>query len=90
MAKKTKYHINCMILCIKCTRKMFTFSNWLDCVQGTLNNCGISEYWIHQNIPKIYCLSKMVKNRLIDQSWYNSVFDLSNLLNFRTGAERST
>ena len=29
----------------------FYFSKWLDCVQNTLNNCGFSEYLIHQNVP---------------------------------------
>ena len=26
----------------------FYFSKWLNCVESTLNNCGFSEYWIHQ------------------------------------------
>ena len=64
----------------------FYFSKWLNCVESTLNNCGFSEYWIHQNVPVNYCLAKMVKSRLIDQfkqNWYNSVFDLSKCLNYR-------
>ena len=39
----------------------FYFSKWLDCVQNTLNNCGFSEYWIHQNVPDNCGLAKMIK-----------------------------
>ena len=64
----------------------FYSSKWLVCVQNTLNDCGFSEYWIHQNVLANCCLAKMVKSRLIDQfkqNWYNSVFEISKCLNYR-------
>ena len=59
----------------------FYFSKRLDCVQNTLNNCGFSKYWIHQNVPDNCDLAKMIKKpRLVDQfkqTWYNSIFPYS-------------
>ena len=81
--------ISCILynLMYKMHTRNFYFSKWLNCVESTLNNCGFSEYWIHQNVPDNCCLARMVKCRLIDQfkqNWYNSVFEMSKCLNYRT------
>ena len=36
-------------------------------IENILNECGYSEYWLTQNVPKSVCLSKNVKQRLCDQ-----------------------
>ena len=68
----------------KMQTRNFYFSKWLDCVQNTLNNCGFSEYWIHQNVPDNCDLAKIKKKKhLIDQfkqTWYNSIFELFSVL----------
>ena len=44
--------ISCILynLMYKLHTGIFYFSKWLNCVESTLNNCGFSEYWIHQNV----------------------------------------
>ena len=48
-----RHKISCILynLMYKMHTRNFYFSKWLDCVQNTLNNCGFSEYLIHQNVP---------------------------------------
>jgi hypothetical protein len=46
-------------------------------IENILNECGYSEYWLTQNVPKSVCLSKNVKQRLCDQfkqRWYTTVY----------------
>ena len=61
--------ISCILydLMYKMHTRGFYSSKWLACVENTLNDCSFSEYWIHQNVPAICCLAKIVKSRLIDQ-----------------------
>ena len=66
--------------------KKFFHSKWISCIQNTLNNCGFSEYWISQGVPKNVALSSMVKQRLCDQynqTWYERVFNTARCLNYR-------
>ena len=57
--------ISCILynLMYKMHTRNFYFSKWLDCVLDTLNNCGFSEYWIHQNVPDNCYLAKMIKKK---------------------------
>ena len=59
--------ISCILynLMYKMHTRNFYFSKWLDCVQNTLNNCGFSEYWIHQNVPDNCGLAKMIKKNAL-------------------------
>ena len=80
--------ISCILynLMYKMHTRGFYSSKWLVCVENTLNDCGFSEFWIYQNVSANCCLAKMVKSRLIDhfkQNWYNSVFEISECLNYR-------
>ena len=61
-------------------------SKWLFNVEKTLNDCGLSEFWLAQYVPKHVSLSKMVKARLMDQfkqNWYSSIYDMSKTINYR-------
>jgi hypothetical protein len=60
--------------------------HWVCCIEKLLNDCGLSEYWLTQNVPKNVILSKIVKQRLCDQfkqSWSESVFTSAQCLNYR-------
>ena len=51
-------------------------SKWVCCIEKLLNDCGLSEYWLTQNVPKNVILSKKIQQRLCDQfkqSWSESV-----------------
>ena len=64
----------------------FFHSKWVCCIEKLLNDCGLSEYWLTQNVPKNVILSKIVKQRLCDQfkqSWSESVFTSAKCLNYR-------
>ena len=64
----------------------FFHSKWLTCIENTLNSCGLSEFWLSQNVPHNLALSHMVKQRLCDQfkqSWCEKVFDSAKCLNYR-------
>ena len=66
--------------------KHFFHSKWVCCIEKLLNGCGLSEYWLTQNVPKNVLLSKIVKQRLCDQfkqSWSDSVFTSAKCLNYR-------
>ena len=55
-------------------------------IENILNECGYSEYWLTQNVPKSVCLSKNVKQRLCDQfkqRWSTTVFNSAKCLNYR-------
>ena len=61
-------------------------SKWLNVIENTLNDCGLSEFWLAQYVPKQTCISKLVKTRLMDQfkqNWYSNIFDMSKTLNYR-------
>ena len=42
-------------------------SKWIVCIETTLNTCGLSQYWLSQNVPKNVNLSNLVKQSLCDQ-----------------------
>lgn len=59
---------------------------WLGQIKNILNECGMSEYWLSQNLPMSTPLSKMVKLRLCDQykqTWNNVVFNSPKCINYR-------
>ena len=45
----------------------FFHSKWIVCIEITLNTCGLSQYWLSQNVPKNVNLSNLVKQSLCDQ-----------------------
>ena len=54
----------------------FVHSKWVCCIEKLLNECGLSEYWFTQNVPKNVIVSKIVNQTLCDQfkqSWSESV-----------------
>jgi hypothetical protein len=64
----------------------FFHSKWICSIENILNECGYSEYWSTQNVPKSVCLSKNVKQRLCDQfkqRWSTNVFNSAKCLNYR-------
>lgn len=67
-------------------KKDFFHSKWITYIENILNDCGFSEYWIAQNVPKCINLSKLVKQRLCDQfkqNWYTTIFNSPKCLNYR-------
>lgn len=61
-------------------------SEWIRCVENTLNECGCSEYWLTQNVSKSVNLAKIVKQRLCDQfkqKWCATVYESPKCLNYR-------
>ena len=64
----------------------FFHSKWICSIENILNECGYSEYWSTQNVPKSVCLLKNVKQRLCDQfkqRWSTTVFNSAKCLNYR-------
>ena len=45
----------------------FFHLKWIVCIETTLNTCGLSQYWLSQNVPKNVNLSNLVKQSLCDQ-----------------------
>ena len=87
MEKRTRfvfYYINFNLLSLH-SHGVF-HSKWLCKIESILNDTGLSEYWLTQNVPFKTELSKMVKSRLIHQykqSWYESVFGMPKCINYR-------
>ncbi|XP_071139805.1 uncharacterized protein [Mytilus edulis] len=66
--------------------KNFFHSKWIVCIEKTLNNCGLSEYWLSQSVPKNVVISNLVKQCLCDQfkqTWVTTVYDSAKCLNYR-------
>jgi hypothetical protein len=64
----------------------FFHLKWIVCIETTLNTCGLSQYWLSQNVPKNVNLSNLVKQSLCDQfkqNWTNTVYDSPKCLNYR-------
>ena len=60
-------------------------SKWLSFVENILNSCGFSHYWLAQHVPEKCNLTKMVKERLIDQFkqiWFGLIYDSAKCLNY--------
>ena len=66
----------------------FVHSKWIVCIETTLNTCGLSQYWLSQNVPKNVNLFNLVKQGLCDQfkqNWTNTVhvYDSPKCLSYR-------
>ena len=82
----------CQLCCINCCilynihNRNFFHSKWICSIENILNECGYSEYWLTQNVPKSVCLSKNVKQRLcnqLKQRWSITVFNSAKCLNYK-------
>ena len=59
---------------------------WLAFVKNTLDNLGLSNYWLQQHTGSFCSFKRIVEERLKDhfvQKWFSSVNDLSKCLNYR-------
>ena len=61
-------------------------SKWVISIKNILNDCGMSEFWLSQSVPRQLALSRLVKCRLMDQfkqNWCMNIFELPKALNYR-------
>ena len=68
---------------LKCTRKICIIPNGYVLSKQILISCGFSHYWLSQYVPENCNLARMVKVRLIDQSWFGLIYDSPKYLNYR-------
>lgn len=73
-------------LLFKMHSENFFHSKWICCIENTLNDCGLSEYWLSQQVPMKLDLPGIVKQCLSDQfkqSWYEKLYNSPKCLNYR-------
>ena len=66
-------------------------SQWVRCVKGILDDCGLSYIWHNQSFSSISSLKRQVFHSLLDQftqSWRSDVFASPKGMNYRIFKER--
>ena len=66
-------------------------SQWVKCVKGILDDCGLSYIWHNQSFSSISSLKRQVFHSLLDQftqSWRSDVFASPKGMNYRIFKER--
>ena len=61
-------------------------SKWICKIENILNECGMSEHWLSQNVSQSAPLSFLVKTRLCDQykqTWNDEIFISPKCINYR-------
>jgi hypothetical protein len=84
--KQEKIAVTLYKLLYKMHLDNFFHSKWIVCIETTLNTCGLSQYWLSQNVPKNVNLSNLVKQSLCDQfkqNWTNTLYDSPKCLSYR-------